>query len=122
MTLLAVALAGGLGAVARYCLDWAISFRSERAFPWGTFIINVTGSLGLGFLVGLAGFEDLPGVSRAAITTGFLGSYTTFSTWMYETVQLARDGAQRKALFNALGSVAAGAGAAGIGLVVGGTF
>jgi len=120
VTLLAVALAGGLGALSRYCLDWAISFRTEAAFPLGTFVINITGSLVLGFLTGLAGFDDLTGISRAAITTGFLGSYTTFSTWMYETLQSAQAGEHRTAVLNAGGSLLAGTGAATLGLVLGG--
>lgn len=119
MTVLAIALAGGLGAALRYCLDWVISFRWEATFPWGTFVINVTGALLLGFLTGMAPFEELGGVSRAAVTTGFLGSYTTFSTWMYETLQSAGSGERRVAMLNAGGSLVAGVAAAGLGLAVG---
>ncbi|HEY4670360.1 MAG TPA: CrcB family protein [Tepidiformaceae bacterium] len=122
MTVLAIALAGGLGAASRYCLDWYITFRREATFPWGTFVINITGAFALGLLTGLAPFDELAGISKAAITTGFLGSYTTFSTWMYETLQSAQAGQRRVAILNAGGSLVAGAAAAGAGLFVGGLF
>jgi CrcB protein len=119
--LAAVMLAGAAGAVARYILDFAISSRrSGSLFPWGTFVINVTGSLALGILTGLALHHGLSPLGRTIVGTGFLGGYTTFSTFTYETLRLIEDGARGPALGNALGSVTAGMAAASLGLMLGG--
>ena len=75
-----VALAGGLGAAARLALDGIIRTRVSSAFPWATIIINVTGSLLLGVLAGLAAGHLVSDASYAIIGAGFLGGYTTFST------------------------------------------
>ena len=85
-----VVLAGGLGACTRYVVDALIRTRVSSSFPWPTAVINLTGSFVLGLLTGLVA-DDLasPAVS-AAIGTGFIGGYTTFSTASYETVQLIR--------------------------------
>ncbi|MBM9460142.1 CrcB family protein [Nocardioides sp. zg-536] len=101
-------LAGGLGACVRYVVDGAIKARAKgAAFPWSTAIINLTGSLVLGFLTGLV-VGRLASTDVSTVGTGFLGGYTTFSTASYELVQLVRD--QRHGLAAAYGiGVLAGA-------------
>jgi CrcB protein len=117
--LIAVLVVGGaLGAPARYFVDGWVEPRVRTLFPWGTFVVNVTGSLVLGVTTGLALYHGLGDVPRAAIATGFCGAYTTFSTFSYETVELLELGEHRRAVANALGSVAAGLVAAGLGLAI----
>jgi CrcB protein len=108
MTLLAVALGGALGAVARYLASGWLQDATRGFFPWGTFGVNVAGSLLLGFaLVWLQGTVASAEV-RALITIGFLGSFTTFSTFSYETVAMLRDGEWWRAGGYAAGSLALG--------------
>jgi CrcB protein len=117
---LAVAIAGSLGALARYGLDGWISRRAPTSFPWGTFTINVTGSflLGLAFVLMTERFRPDPWL-RSAVTIGFLGAYTTFSTFSLETYRLIEDGAYGLAFANIAGSVAAGLAAVYAGVVLG---
>jgi CrcB protein len=110
--------AGAIGAPLRYAVDGWIADRTEGAFPWGTFVINVTGSLLLGFLTGLGLYHAFPTTSRVVLGTGFCGAYTTFSTFTFETMRLAEEGARTDALRNAFGTLVAGAAAAGIGLAL----
>jgi CrcB protein len=119
-TALAVAAAGALGALARYGLEGLVSRRAPGAFPWGTFAVNVTGAFVLGFVFTVM-TEQLtvaPWI-RGAVTIGFLGAYTTFSTLSFETYRLAEDGALGLAAANALGSLAAGLTAVYLGVVAG---
>ena len=83
-----LALAGGAGATVRFLLDRAIRARATTAFPLGTVLINCTGSLLLGVVVGLAGRAVLPEAVHLIAGTGFLGGYTTFSAASVETVAL----------------------------------
>jgi fluoride exporter len=108
--------AAALGAPLRYLVDGAIGDRTEGAFPWGTFVINATGSLLLGFLTGLALYHAFPKTPKVILGTGFCGAYTTFSTFSFETVRLIEEGAINEAVRNALGTLVTGAAAAGIGL------
>jgi fluoride exporter len=119
-TAVAIAVAGALGALARYGLNGLISRRAPASFPWGTFAINVSGSFLLGIaVVVLAGrFRAEPWL-RPAVTVGFLGAYTTFSTFSLENYRLIEDGAYGLALANALGSLAAGLAAVYAGVVIG---
>lgn len=119
-TAVAIAVAGALGALARYGLDGLISRRAPTSFPWGTFAINITGSflLGLLFVVTTERFRPDPWL-RSAVTIGFLGAYTTFSTLSLETYRLAEDGAWGLAAANVIGSLAAGLGAVYAGVVLG---
>jgi CrcB protein len=119
-TLLWVALGSALGAPARYLLDQFIQYRLGRVFPWGTFVINVTGAFLLGVLVAVSGSHQIDGWLLAAAGTGFLGSYTTFSTFTWETMRLAEDGAVVAATVNLVASIATGAAAAAAGLALGG--
>jgi CrcB protein len=115
MTVLLVLIGGALGAPARYLTDRIVQSRHDSGFPWGTFTVNTIGSLVLGVVVGWAG----SGTVSLLVGTGFCGALTTYSTFGYETVALASRGAWLYAVFNALGSLAAGLGAAGLGLAVG---
>jgi fluoride exporter len=118
VTVLAVALAGALGAPARYLVERAISARRGRHFPWGTLVVNVTGSLALGFLTGLALYHGLASTPKAVVGTGFVGAYTTFSTYAYETVDVAERSSARLAGAYAIVSIVAGVAAASLGLVL----
>jgi CrcB protein len=119
-TAVAVAVAGAVGALARYGLEGLVSRRSPGAFPWGTFAVNVSGAFLLG-LVFTVMTEQLSVASwvRGAITIGLLGAYTTFSTLSFETYRLLEDGAVGIAAANAFGSLAAGLGAVYLGVVTG---
>lgn len=112
--------AGGLvGAPSRYLLDRAVTGRIESDLPWGTFVINVTGSFLLGLLTGLTLAGHLPPTGKALLGTGFCGAYTTFSTFTFETVRLLEDGRLLEAALNVVASVAVGLGAAAGGLAIG---
>ena len=110
--------AGAIGAPARYLVDGFVADRVEGAFPWGTFVINVTGSLLLGLLTGLSLYHAFPKVPRVVLGTGFCGAYTTFSTFSFETVRLLEDGAIDEALRNAFGTLVTCAAAAAAGLAL----
>ena len=119
-TIAGIAVAGALGALARYGIEGFVSRRTPTAFPWGTFVVNVTGAFLLGFVFTLLS-EHLT-VSpwlRSTATIGFLGAYTTFSTLQYETYRLLEDGAVGLAAANVFGSAAAGLFAVYLGVVVG---
>ena len=117
-TWIAFWLAAALGAVLRYVVDAAVIDRTEGLFPWGTFVINVTGSLILGVVTGLGLYHGLTTAPRLVIGTGFCGAYTTFSTFTFETVRLAEEGATPNAVRNALGTLVAGGIAAAVGLAI----
>jgi CrcB protein len=114
-----VALAGAAGAVVRYQLDGWISSKGGL-FPWGTFIINISGAFVLGFLftVFTSRLNVQPWV-RSAATTGFLGAYTTFSTLMLETSQLVEQGSWTLGAVNILCSMFAGMVAVFAGIFLG---
>ena len=116
MMWLAVATAGALGAVSRYLLDYAVSARAGGAFPWGTLLINVSGSLLAGVVAGLTAQAAIPAEAQTVVAGGFLGAYTTFSTAMYETARLLEDRARLLALANHLIPLIASVIAAGLGL------
>lgn len=112
---IAVAVAGGIGASTRFLLDGALARRIGRDFPFGTLTINLSGSLLLGLPSGLALEGDLILIAGTAT----IGSYTTFSTWMLETHQLAEDAEVSFAAINAGLSLAVGSGAALLGCTIG---
>jgi CrcB protein len=118
-TLAFVALGSALGAPARYLLDGLIQSSHERIFPWGTWTINVTGCFALGLLVGVADHGGVDPRLLAAVGTGFLGAYTTFSTFTWETLRLVEDGSLLAALLNVALSTVLGLAAAAGGLVLG---
>lgn len=121
MPILLIALGGAAGATARYLVDgWVSERTSASAFPWGTFVINVSGSLVLGLLFALAIERDvLPATIRGPLMIGFLGAYTTFSTFMLESWRLWEDGAAGLALANLVGSSLLGLVAVVVGLTIG---
>jgi CrcB protein len=112
VTVLLVALGAAVGAPLRYLTDLALQRRLGAAFPWGTLAVNVIGSLILGLVVGL----PTPPAVAALAGTGFCGALTTYSTFGYETLRLARAGRRRHAVVNVLGSVLAGLAAAYLGI------
>jgi len=116
---LAVAAGGLVGAPSRYVIDRAITNRFASDLPWGTFVINMTGSLLLGVLTGLSLGHHLPAVPRALLATGFCGAYTTFSTFTFETVRLIEEGQLVDAAGTVVASVAVGLAAAAAGLAIG---
>lgn len=116
---LAVAVAGGVGAGVRLLLDEAISLRSRGEVPWATVIINVSGSLVLGVLTGLAVGQLLPESWHLVIGSGFLGGFTTFSTASFETVRLLQEHRWKAGVLHGLGMLLAATCAAGIGLWLG---
>jgi CrcB protein len=108
---LGVMLIGGVGAVARLTVDKAVSRRVSRPFPFGTLAVNISGAFLLGFLGGLALSPHLALLAG----TAFVGSYTTFSTWMLETQRLAEERQLVSAAANIGVSVALGLLAAWLG-------
>jgi CrcB protein len=103
-----VMLGAALGASSRWFVDQMVQSRHDSVFPWGTFAINVSGSLALGLLLGAAALGPADARWVAAAGTGFCGGFTTFSTFGYETLRLIEDGARLEGAINALGSLAAG--------------
>lgn len=110
-----VMVLGGAGAVCRFLLDRAVTSALGRPFPFGTLVVNVSGALLLGILAGAA----LSPQFALLLGVGFIGSYTTFSTWMLETQRLAEERRTGPALANLAGSVVVGLTAAALGLWLG---
>lgn len=106
-----VMLIGGIGSVLRFLVDRSVARRLARTFPYGTLTVNITGAALLGFLAGLA----LPKDAALLAGTGFVGAYTTFSTWMLETQRLGEDRQMVSALANIVVSVVLGLAAALLG-------
>jgi CrcB protein len=120
MDLLLVGIGGFVGAIARRVVDLWVSDRVGSAFPLGTLVINVSGAFVVGLLFAWALERGvLPREIRGPVMIGFLGAYTTFSTWMLESWRLVEDGAWALAAFNLAGSVALGLVAVVAGLAVG---
>ena len=116
MNWLVVVAGGMIGAPLRYLTDRAVQSRHDSLFPWGTFVVNVTGCLILGTLTGAAAAgPDL----RLFLGTGLCGALTTYSTFSYETLRLTETGAGLYAAANAVASVAAGLAAAFAGVAAG---
>jgi CrcB protein len=118
LSVLVISAGAILGANTRYFVGLYVAERLGTAWPYGTFIINVTGSLVIGFFLALV-TERYPAdpLWRLFFATGFLGAYTTFSSYTFEAAQLARDGAYGLALLYLFGSVLAGMVGVFIGIV-----
>lgn len=116
--LVEVGLAGGVGAVARFVVDGAVRARVASRIPVGTVLINLSGSLLLGFLTGLVLYHHAPAELTLVAGTGFCGGYTTFSTASFETVRLLQDGDVRAAALNGGVTLAGALAVAGIGLAL----
>jgi CrcB protein len=112
---LGIGALGGIGSMARFALHRGVTAADPRDFPFGTFIANVAGA----FLIGLLSGASDPGDLRTLLGLGFLGGFTTFSTWMYESTRLASDGAPRAATMNVAISVGAGLVAVTLGVALG---
>lgn len=109
LPILAVSLGGILGANARYLVGVYVAERLGTAFPYGTLLVNVSGSLVIGFFLTLVTERfSVDPVWRLFFATGFLGAYTTFSSYTFEAAQLLRDGAYGLAFLYLFGSVLAG--------------
>ena len=116
---LLVGVGGILGANARYILSTWAADRFGTAFPYGTFIVNISGSFLIGFLLAIFVAHVGNSPARLLVVTGFLGAYTTFSTFTFETMALLRQGDIRSALANALGVGGVGAGIVLAGVITG---
>jgi CrcB protein len=120
LPLLLIALGGAAGATTRYLVDAWIAQRAGGAFPWGTLVINISGSLMVGLLFALAIERGvLPASVRAPVLVGFFGAYTTFSTLMLESWRLIEGGAVILGLANLVGSSVVGMVALVGGLMIG---
>ncbi|GGZ81924.1 fluoride efflux transporter CrcB [Streptomyces echinoruber] len=112
MNWLLVAVGAMVGAPLRYLTDRAVQKRHDTVFPWGTFTVNVAGSLILGLLSGAAAAGAASPHVQLLLGTGLCGALTTYSTFSYETLRLAENGAKFFAAANVVASVVAGLGAA----------
>jgi CrcB protein len=119
LTLVLVSVAGGFGAAARLVLDGIVSAKFRSAYPIGTTVINVTGSLLIGLVTSLAISHGLPQQWHVILGSGFLGGYTTFSTASVEVVRLVQAGRYLSALGTALGMLVFSVLAAALGLWLG---
>jgi fluoride exporter len=119
VTVLLLLVAGAAGALLRYEADRAGRRRWSTDWPLGILLVNVSGSLALGLLVGLAGHRGVPSDVVTVVGTGLLGAYTTFSTVAVDTVTLAGAGRRRGAVGNLALSTALGLGTAGLGILAG---
>jgi CrcB protein len=119
---LLVLFGAAVGAPLRYLVDTTVKARHDSVFPWGTFLVNVAGSLLLGLLAGAATGHAVPESVRLLVGVGFCGALTTYSTFGYETLRLVEDGAFAYAAGNVAVSLAVGVGAAFLGAAVAGAF
>lgn len=109
-----IGVMGAAGAYARFSATAMITRRRATAFPWGTFSVNLSGGFALGFLTGLG----VGGDALLIFGTGFLGGYTTFSTWMVESQRLGEDGHSSNLVLYLVGSMLAGVVTTGAGWVL----
>jgi CrcB protein len=115
---LVIGVVAGVGAVTRYVVDQVVSHWFRSSLPWGTFVVNVTGSFLLGLVTGLAMHHGLSHDLDLVLGTGLAGGYTTWSTLMVETATLSDDSRHLHAMITVGGSLAAGLAAAAAGLGV----
>jgi fluoride exporter len=115
---LGVGALGALGALSRFRVGNVVTARRPSDFPLGTFVVNLTGGFVLGVLTGLS----VSGDALLLLGTGFLGGYTTFSTWMFEAQRLGENGEWRFLWLYLFGSMLAGLAATGLGWLVGGAL
>jgi CrcB protein len=117
-----VGIGGFLGAVARYALGTYIGSRYGVRFPYGTFVINVSGCFLIGLILSVLGRTTASTYWRYLIPIGFIGAYTTFSTFEYETLRAIQDGQLMTGLLNVLLSLTLGFVAVWVGSVIGRTM
>lgn len=118
MNWLLVIAGAAVGAPLRYLTDRAVQSRHDTVFPWGTFTVNVTGCLVLGLLTGAVTAGAASSHVQLLLGTGLCGALTTYSTFSYETLRLAEDGARFYAAANVVASVVAGLGAVFAGVTL----
>jgi len=118
VNLLLVMTGAAIGAPLRYLSDRAIQSRHDTVFPWGTFSVNVTGSLLLGIITGAVTAGGASPQVQLALGTGLCGALTTYSTFSYETLRLLEGDARLLAAANVIASVVAGLGAAFLGVAI----
>ena len=118
MNLFLVIAGAAVGAPLRYLSDRAIQTRHDTVFPWGTFTVNVFGSLMLGIIAGAVAAGGASPQVQLALGTGFCGALTTYSTFSYETLRLLEDDARLFAAANVVASIVAGLGAAFLGVAI----
>ncbi|MGW0415340.1 fluoride efflux transporter CrcB [Streptomyces collinus] len=111
-----------VGAPLRYLTDRAVQARHDSVFPWGTFVVNVTGSLVLGLLTGAVSAGAAGPHLQLLIGTGLCGALTTYSTFSYETLRLTEAGAGLYAAANVVASLVAGLAAAFAGVALAGAL
>jgi CrcB protein len=111
VTVLFVLIGGAVGAPLRYLTDLFVQSRHESRVPWGTFAVNIVGSLVLGATAGAVSASDGPSWVLTLVGTGFCGALTTFSTFGFETVRLVEDRAVAPAALYVVASLAVGMGA-----------
>ncbi|KRF32065.1 fluoride efflux transporter CrcB [Paenibacillus sp. Soil787] len=116
--MLYIGLAGILGAIARFGLSVLWNPKTASVFPWGTFICNLIGCLILGFIT-FAPKLRIPARFRLPITTGFIGSFTTFSTFSYESMSMLNQGHMVLAALYVMGSLWGGLGTTWMGVRIG---
>jgi len=114
----AIALGGAAGTVARYLVSLGMQ-RTSSDFPYSTFLVNVTGSFLIGLLARILSTPTSDPVLRAALTIGFCGGFTTFSTFSAEFVAMVEQGRALRAIVYVVLSVTVGVSATVLGLVVG---
>jgi fluoride exporter len=122
VTVLLVLAGAAVGAPARYLVDRAVKTRCGSTFPWGTLLVNVSGSFLLGLLVVAVAALDLPPAVMAGVGFGFCGALTTYSTFGYETVRLLESGRWRLAGLNVVGGVVTALAAVVGGAALGGVL
>ena len=110
MTVLMVLVGGAVGAPLRYLTDLLVQARHDSVFPWGTFTVNVLGSLVLGVTAGSVVALSPPSWVLALVGTGLCGAFTTFSTFGFETIRLIEEGSWSTAMVNSVASLAVGLG------------
>lgn len=117
---LLVCVGAALGAPARYLADRGVQSLRDTVFPFGTLLVNLVGSLMLGLVVGAG--SPPAGATYLALGTGFLGAFTTYSTFSYETIALVERRHWRRAVLNVAGSLGGGLAAALLGIALGSAF
>jgi CrcB protein len=120
MPLILIGIGGFAGAISRYLVDGLVTDRTTGAFPWGTLVVNATGSFVLGLLFAATTERAIfPPDIRGPVMIGFIGAYTTFSTYVLESWGLVESGSYGAAIANLGGSVVVGLIAVAAGLAVG---
>ncbi len=118
MNILLVAVGGAIGATARYLIGGWIQGWVGSSFPWGTLVINVSGSLIIGLVLGLVDRGALSSQARLLLAVGVLGGYTTFSTFSYEGLQMVQSGDYGSLLVYEATHLGLGLLAANLGLIM----